>query len=438
VSTPSDHNFTNRVAAKWLRQSIHEKVAKSAKVTGDKKWGGEHVGLFIPLPKRLAKQFPSLGGEDTSPSHVTFLYLGTVKSKKDQECLLEALKEIKSDWPKVTATLDGLSHFDHADKDRRVAHVEVKFDKDVAGMRKRIKQDLIDGGVSVEDNYPDYNPHVTLAYMPGKDTPDYDGKIPEGKWDFDEMELWGLPKIHKIPLGPKPNAVAASWAHRRFVAAANRVLQRPGVKTAGWWAINGQKPPVDKGPLMNAIPGCDPADAAMYNGDGPADHTGSYLDEIDIMYRTVWGRPAHPEELQAVFNFCFRPIEDGVTKLNEWFDGFIDWFGTPATEITWSLEVWDKISWFFLQLRNQKYMGGVALPSVWQALDVVKDDLKRLNDLEYSSDTDTGSKFHDAVLMKLDTLRDYWLDTMFPRQLNESEQRLVKRISENWFKGCMR
>ena len=422
-------------AAKVVRQMDAADKKKTAKATGSKTGVGESVGLFIPLPKELAKKFPGLGENDDSPSHVTFLYIGDFKNKAEQAELVEKLQEVfRKYWPKVRASLDKLEYFDHPDKDRRVPHVSVKFDKDLSGFKHRVKQELQDAGIEVGDKFPEFKPHVTLAYLPGMDGA-WDGPVPEGSWDFDEMEIWGMPELHKIQLGPQPKSVAASWAHCRFVAAINRVFQRPGVKTAGWWAINGQKPPVNKGPLMNAIPGCDPADAAMYTGDGPADHTGGYLDQIDLMYRTVWGRPAHPEELQATFNFSFRSVEDGCAKLNEWFDEFIAWFGVPATKITWSLDVWDKLSWFFLQRRNGPFFPGTELPDIWKTLGVVKDDLKRLNALEYASDTSTGAKFQDAVLAKLDTMRDYWLDTMFPKQLKESEQDLVKRISETWLKG---
>ena len=186
--------------------------AVMAKAEGKKEWGGTSVGLFIPLPKRLAKKFPSLGEEDTSPSHVTFLYIGDVKGEKEQKHLIDTLKKVHGKWwPEVTGTLDGLAHFEHKDKDRRVAHVQVDFDKDLSGMRHRVKQELEDGGITVGDSFPEYKPHVTLAYMPGIDTPDYDGDIPEGTWKFKGMEVWGLPKTHKIKFGPSFYKVSQQW-----------------------------------------------------------------------------------------------------------------------------------------------------------------------------------------------------------------------------------
>lgn len=415
---------------------------KTAKATGTKTGQGESVGLFIPLPKNLAKKFPSLGEEDTSPSHVTFLYIGDFPKAADQAKLLDILKEsCRRFWPLCEARLGDLDYFDHEDKDRRVPHVKVEFDKDLAGFKHRIKQELEDAGVDVKDKFPEYKPHVTLAYMPGMDA-EWKGKIPKGNWTFNEMEVWGLPKVHRLKLGPSIHKVSEDWLRKRFLKRM-RELQR--VKTAGWWTIDGSKPPVDKGKLMNAIPGCDPADAAMYTGDGPADHTGDYLDQIDIMYRTTWGRPAKPEELAATFDFSFGPVKDGAIKLNEWFDSFVRWLGIPATKIRWSLEIWDKIGWFFRTFRNEKYLYDnpqqhigpkpPPLPDIWKTLDIVKDDLIRLNELEYATDTSSGSKFHDAVLAKFDTLMGYWMDTWFPKKLDDAERRLVNRITERWLKG---
>jgi len=185
---------------------------KVAKAEGKKQWGGTDIGLFIPLPKNLANKFPSLAPKDTSPSHVTFLYIGDIKTEEEQKKLLQVLKDVHGKWwPEVTATLDGLDHFEHKDKDRRVAHVKVDFDKDLSGMRHRVKQALQDAGIPVSDSFPEYKPHVTLKYMDGSDSPDYDGEVPEGSWKFKGMEVWGLPEVHKIKFGPSIHKVSEQW-----------------------------------------------------------------------------------------------------------------------------------------------------------------------------------------------------------------------------------
>jgi len=325
--------------SRWKR---NPDLGKTAKATGKKTGVGEHVGLFIPLPKDLAKKFPSLGEDDPSPSHVTFLYIGDCKGKRDQKVLVDTLRDAcRRWWPGAKATLGGLEYFTHEDKDRRVPHVSVDFDKDLSGFKHRIRQELEENGVEVEDSWPDFKPHVTLGYLPGTDS-EWKGKVPKGSWSFDEMEVWGLPKVHKLKLGPSIYKISDTWLRgrlHRYVAA--RYLVR---KIAGWWAIRPGSPgincpPVDKGGLMNAIPGTDPPDA-RYNGDGPADIMDAALADVDMEYLMEWGRPATKQELQAVFDFCTGALrEDGSRDygkhehVNQWFVEFAEWLGKRPNEI---------------------------------------------------------------------------------------------------------
>lgn len=190
---------------------------KKAKVTGTKTGDGEHVGLFIPLPKHLAKKFPDLGEEDDSPSHVTLLYIGEFKDSEKLTALEDAIERALSKWPsKIKAELDKLEYFDHEDKDRRVPHVSVKFDENVDSLRKSLKKSLAKDGFEIEDNYPTYNPHVTLAYLPGMNS-EWEGDTPKGSWSFGEVELWGSPQLRKFRLGaPSVRSVAASWLRSKL------------------------------------------------------------------------------------------------------------------------------------------------------------------------------------------------------------------------------
>jgi len=196
--------------AEKVQKQLSEKVASRYLAAKERKpW--EEVGLFFPLPKHLAKQFPSLGENDTSPSHITFLYVGEI-APEEGDRFLEVLQNIHGKWwPEVTATLGKLAHFEHPDKDRRVAHVQVEFDKDLSGMKHRVRQELTDAGFVVQDSFPEYRPHVTLAYMDGADHPDYDGPIPEGSWDIHGVEVWGMPEKHMISFRPSSKVLARAW-----------------------------------------------------------------------------------------------------------------------------------------------------------------------------------------------------------------------------------
>lgn len=194
-------------------------LTRVAKATGTKTGDGHGVGLFIPLPKKLAKKFPSLGENDDSPSHVTFLYIGEFQDEDAQERLVDALRDILGRWwPKVRATLGPVDYFVHEDKDRVVPHVTVDFDKDLSGFRHRVKQELKEAGFPVNDKFPEFKPHVTLAYLPGMDGK-WEGPVPQGTWEFNEMEVWGLPKVHKVRLGPSIHKISEKWLQKRHPAA---------------------------------------------------------------------------------------------------------------------------------------------------------------------------------------------------------------------------
>lgn len=206
------NSLANRVA------QIHFTRTVMAKATGTKTGDGDGVGLFIPLPKDLAKQFPSLGDNDDSPSHVTFVYLGDFETKPEQKKVLEVLKRsLQRWWPKCRATLGQLEYFDHHDKNRRVPHMSVDFDKDMAGLKFRLRQELAEAGIPVKDSFPEYKPHVTLAYLPGMDS-EWTGVQPQGTWEFSEVEVWGLPTVHKLKLGPSIYKISDKWAMAREVA----------------------------------------------------------------------------------------------------------------------------------------------------------------------------------------------------------------------------
>ena len=83
-------------------------------------------------------------------------------------------------------------------------------------------------------------------------------------------------------------------------------------RTAGWWQIDsvgtGQikwDQPDKKDGLINAIPSEDDKEK-LYNGDCPADIMDKALNKIAEEYRSSWDREPKPEEIEAIFNFCFN------------------------------------------------------------------------------------------------------------------------------------
>ncbi|MFA6233496.1 MAG: 2'-5' RNA ligase family protein [Bacteroidota bacterium] len=173
----------------------------SSAENGTKTGDGTGVGVFIPLPEHLAKQFPSLGGEDKSPPHCTFLYVGKVE-KDREERFLKAVREALSNVKGVVrGSLYGPEYFVHPAKERRVAVMRVRFNQDLAALRWHLRDALNEAGFNVDDSFPlVYQPHCTLQYLENL-TDSYEGPIPQGDWTFEGIEVWGLSKLVTVPFG---------------------------------------------------------------------------------------------------------------------------------------------------------------------------------------------------------------------------------------------
>lgn len=166
--------------------------------------------------------FPSLGSEDKSPPHITFLYVGKV-SKERHEDFLTAVRDVFEEVPgPVQSVLQPPDYFVHPDKNRRVAVIPHRFSRDLAALRWKLRDRLVDAGFEVDDSFPlIYRPHTTLAYIDGLNVP-YGGVVPSGSWAFDCIEIWGLPKMISIPFGEAPVKVArmfmAESTHAQSIA----------------------------------------------------------------------------------------------------------------------------------------------------------------------------------------------------------------------------
>mgnify|MGYP000851862646 CR=1 FL=1 len=209
--SPSDDvldAFLSHVSdALWPEDAAPEpdaEAAKSVKTAAYKTTGdGSSVGFFIPLPKELAEQFPSLGDEDRSPPHVTLLYVGKVPKSREAEFIAVSKAALAKQPGPVIATLGEPDYFVHPDKDRRVWYSRVTFSNDLAEVRDRLWLALEDAGFTVGHSFPLASfPHVTLAYVPGAHSHErWDGPVPTGAWTFDSLEVWGMSKDVEVPLG---------------------------------------------------------------------------------------------------------------------------------------------------------------------------------------------------------------------------------------------
>jgi len=186
-------------------------------LAGDSKWTGEgdstHVGLFIPLPAELAKQYPSLGVEDSSPPHVTLLSVGEVPPQRMGE-FVSIVKGVLDSGPKnIRAAIVGVDSFVHPHAERTVFYTPIHFSCDMGTVRDQIASALSDAGFEVDNSFPlAFNPHTTLEYRDGLVHEHGYGKpVPHGAWDVDEIQVWGGSKVHTFKVGSSQWKVASRY-----------------------------------------------------------------------------------------------------------------------------------------------------------------------------------------------------------------------------------
>lgn len=141
------------------------------------------LGIFIKLPNEIARLYPKLD-KDSSPPHITVLYVGDVKADKKHQ-VIKAIKEIASQYDPIDIWIDGLAYFTNPKKEE-IAHSMVEA-KGLAALSRDLWDEILRLGVKVENSFPDYTPHVTLQY--GKKR-DYDGPTPSGNFKCTELEIW--------------------------------------------------------------------------------------------------------------------------------------------------------------------------------------------------------------------------------------------------------
>lgn len=197
-----------RLATAWAARHLRAKWSP--------KGNGTQVGLFLPLPPSVASQFPDLGAEDTSPPHVTLLYVGAVPAEKEELFVSTLRPVLAKQAAPIIATLSEPDYV-HPDKVRRVWHSRVRFSKDVAEIRDRAWLALEEAGFAVEHSYPlAFFPHVTLAYVPDANShAPWGGPVPKGSWEIRSVAVWGLREPVDLQLGTfKPQTVGTRQASK--------------------------------------------------------------------------------------------------------------------------------------------------------------------------------------------------------------------------------
>jgi DNA topoisomerase IB/2'-5' RNA ligase len=188
-------SWVDKVLGQMETADEKEKAVKKASVEGQ----GTEVGFFIPLSADLASQY-GVKPEDTSPPHVTFLYVGRVPADREAEFLAVARNVLQS-APPVFGVLNGVDSFVHEDKNRRVLYSRVSFSHDLRPLRDRLWDALTKAGFDVQHSFKNFTPHVTLEYRDGVNDAVWHGAAPSGSWECKTIEVWGLPQKYVLSFG---------------------------------------------------------------------------------------------------------------------------------------------------------------------------------------------------------------------------------------------
>ena len=144
----------------------------------------ESIGLFVRLPNKIALQFPPRSEEDTSPPHITMLYIGSKTAKETDEIKSLIETELKQ-HSVLECEVGGVGYFDTPDG--IVAYSKI----DCPGLEKihkALHKVLTDNNIEVEHIDTKFIPHATIEY---RDDKKYTGKESSGNFKIDCIELWG-------------------------------------------------------------------------------------------------------------------------------------------------------------------------------------------------------------------------------------------------------
>lgn len=149
------------------------------------------IGLKVPHETaRLLGQVKVDGDKvDLSEMHVTVLFLG---SNVPIETVTEATKvayEVTSQTKPFTVATELVTSFPkNPDGIPIIARVE---SEPLHELRKALTAAFDAAGIAYDKKYPEYKPHVTLAYLHGAEKAPPDQKLPPLEWGAGEMVLWG-------------------------------------------------------------------------------------------------------------------------------------------------------------------------------------------------------------------------------------------------------
>ncbi len=143
------------------------------------------VGIFIPLPSRLAKQFPHKK-EDSSKAHITMLYIGEV-GKLVYDNVVSVVKSVVRSVPSFKIEMEDYGEFENKEGDT-IAHMIPRSETSLETLHQKLRKACERRHIQVDHFSGPFKPHITLKYIKGNQK--YKGPRPTGSWTVQALEVW--------------------------------------------------------------------------------------------------------------------------------------------------------------------------------------------------------------------------------------------------------
>ncbi len=149
--------------------------------------------ISIEVPAEVCRMLSSIevegDKEDSREMHITVVYLGSGVPVDQVMASAAVLHEVLKDTAPFSCSVDHLEHFEPSKhSDGKYPVICPVTSPELHTLRSRLTQALTKAGVEFPNDFPDYKPHVTLAYSE---------EVPKGQkfqplpWEVYELVLRG-------------------------------------------------------------------------------------------------------------------------------------------------------------------------------------------------------------------------------------------------------
>lgn len=179
------------------------------------------IGIEVPhSTARLFGEIEVPGTRESSASlHVTLVYIGSNVAIDAIADAVKATYAVTAKTRPFTVRATRVTSFPVNPDDQGGHPIIARIDSDeLHGLRENLVEALDEAGVEFNNKFPEYKPHVTLAYAPEAIE---EFRIPTIEWGAHEIVMWGGDEgdgrlTVTFPLALKaPKAVAAAALSQR-------------------------------------------------------------------------------------------------------------------------------------------------------------------------------------------------------------------------------